>query len=91
MLLPVRYTLERVKPFEIRDRSPQWVTQIKSLNQMKLDPNTLIFNTDHPIETMFYTGFTAYEHIPDENTVAYLLEKGYEIYVWNGTALEPKR
>lgn len=89
LLLPIRYTLERVKPFEIRGRSPQWVKQIKSLKKMNLSPNTVIFNMDHPIETMFYTDFTAYENIPDEHTIKYLLDKGYEIYIWDDSNLPP--
>ncbi len=78
--LPIRYTIERTKAFQKRDRYPQWVANLKKLNNDKIN-NGILFNYDKPIEAMFYTDLTAYRHIPDNNTIAALTEKGYTIII----------
>ena len=79
--LPIRYSIERIKPFESRDRNPQWVQDLKHLNKIYNGKKNIIFNVDYPIETMFYTDFIAYETIPNKNTIEELKLKGYNIYI----------
>lgn len=80
--LPVRYSIERIKPFAIRERNPQWTKELRELNeQLGDDKEILVFNSEHPIETMFYTDYVAYSTIPDSSTLSYLDKKGYEIYI----------
>jgi len=78
--LPVRYTIERTKPFEKSERNPQWVADLKKLNGRKIDKGVL-FNYDNPIEAMFYTNLTVYPFIPDTKTIADLQRKGYSIII----------
>jgi 4-amino-4-deoxy-L-arabinose transferase-like glycosyltransferase len=78
--LPIRYTIERVKPFEKSDRLPQWVTDLKNLNNKKFEKGVL-FNYDKPIEAMFYTNLTVYPYIPDEKVINNLIEKGYIVII----------
>src|SRR5690606_36307380 len=52
LALPVRYSLERIKPFEKSEREPQWAQELKALN---IDnPKVVLFNVEHAIEAMFY-------------------------------------
>ncbi len=84
LLLPIRYSIERTKVFSNGETSPIWATALKELaNRKDLDPGkTLIFNDQHYIEAMFYTGCTAYSWIPIEK-VRELKAAGWQI-------LEPK-
>lgn len=86
--LPIRYTIERVKPFEKRDRKPQWITDLKKLNDRKIQKG-LLFNFQHPIEAMFYTNLTVYPDIPDKNVINGFIEKGYTVLFNNNTSNVP--
>jgi len=83
ILLPVRYTIEKAKINRIRDRNPGWVTQIKALKPLgkELDGKLVIFNTEWPIETMFYVDCSAYPCIPDQMVISELQEKGYTVLI----------
>lgn len=78
--LPVRYSIERIKPFTLRDRSPAWVLGLKELKKKNIERGVL-FNYDRPVEAMFYTGLTVYREIPDTATISELAGKGYDILV----------
>jgi len=80
--LPVRYTIERTKAFQKRDRHPQWVVSLKELNNENIN-NGILFNYDKPIEAMFYTNLTVYRNIPDNNAIKELEGKGYTIIINN--------
>jgi len=80
--LPVRYCLERVKPFEKRDMNPQWAIDLRNLkNKIPQSDKTVVFNLDHPVEAMFYNNFTAYSHIPDKPVIDNLIRKQYIVYI----------
>ena len=80
--LPVRYSIERIKPFMIRERNPQWARELRTLNAA-LDPEQkiVIFNAELPIETMFYVSCTAYSKIPDSLALKSIETKGYTILI----------
>jgi urease gamma subunit len=80
--LPVRYTIERIKPFEKTDRNPQWVAELKKLNQMNIS-NGILLNYKRPIEAMFYTNLTVYSYLPDNKTINDLISEGYTVIVNN--------
>lgn len=82
--LPIRYTFERLKPFDTIDRNPTWIVEMNKLDLGK-DDKVVIFNTDHPIEMMFYTDYTAYTAIPSKAVLDSLSEIGYEIYFDTGS------
>jgi 4-amino-4-deoxy-L-arabinose transferase len=79
--LPVRYSIERAKPFDKRDKNPEWVKELRALNLTATDPKTILFNYHRPVEAMFYTGFTVYQGIPDLAIILDLQAKGYRIMI----------
>src|SRR5690606_8410199 len=57
IILPFRYTIERVKPFAHIDRNPKWASELKNLGKVQYTDGVL-FNYSKPIEAMFYTHLT---------------------------------
>ncbi|NPD44299.1 MULTISPECIES: glycosyltransferase family 39 protein [unclassified Lentimicrobium] len=86
ILIPIRYSLERIKPFENRDRNPQWVLDLKSLNEKNISDGVL-FNYNKPIEAMFYTDLIVYPHIPNQETIEGLTKQGFRILINNNGAI----
>jgi 4-amino-4-deoxy-L-arabinose transferase-like glycosyltransferase len=84
--LPVRYMIERVKPFQQNNRNPDWAIELRKLNDKDIDKG-ILFNYDKPIEAMFYTNLIAYPHIPDSNTIIGLIAEGYTIIMNDNGAL----
>lgn len=78
--LPLRYTIERSKPFAQSDRHLQWITELKKLNGKKIK-NGVLLNYNRPVEAMFYTNLTAYPNIPDKKVIADLVTKGYTVII----------
>jgi 4-amino-4-deoxy-L-arabinose transferase len=82
ILLPVRYSIERIKPFTVVDDDPQWMKRIDDIRNSELnDPKTIIFNFDHPVEMMFYTDCICYEVTPDEAMVEKIDLNKYKILI----------
>lgn len=71
-----------MKPFEKIDRSPQWVVDLKNLNETKYLKGVL-FNYPKPIEAMFYTNLIVYPNLPDNALVDKLQKEGYYIMINN--------
>lgn len=89
IVLPLRYSFERIKPLlRYNTRNPQWTEDIKQLNKIDNSTKKIIFNTESPIEIMFYTDFIAYKNIPDSETLNDLLLKGYKIYICDNKNLK---
>lgn len=81
VLLPLRYAFERIKPFDHRERKQEWAMYLRTLDNQIPTENAILFNTDRPIETMFYTKLVAaYPGIPDEATIERLKREGYDLY-----------
>lgn len=78
--LPVRYCIERVKPFDMTNRNPDWAQDLKSFKNNK-SPQGVLFNYPRPIEAMFYTQLTVYPDLPDHHTLKQLTERGYTIFI----------
>ena len=87
--LPIRYSIERIKPFDKTDRNPQWVKDLKTLNESKFKKG-ILFNYSNPIEAMFYTDITVYQNIPENNILKDLQQKGYTILI-NDNGNVPER
>ncbi len=80
--LPVRYSIERLKPFERYFELPDWQNEIYSFSHKIGDrEDVVIFNTDHPIEYMFHTEATAYIGIPSAHVMDSLESVGYQVYI----------
>ena len=80
IILPVRYGVERLTVFELKDRNPQWVKDLKNLKKENPE-NGVLFNYNRPIEAMFYTDLTVYPSIPGADTISTLQEQGYTIII----------
>ena len=80
VLLPIRYSIERLTIFELKDRNPKWVMDLRDLKKENIE-NGILFNYDHPIEAMFYTDLTVYPNIPKKKTITKLSHQGYKIIV----------
>ncbi len=79
--LPARYSIERTKAFIKRERNPQWTKELRALNLIETDPNTILFNYPRPVEAMFYTQLIVYQEIPDIETIRELQGKGFKIII----------
>jgi 4-amino-4-deoxy-L-arabinose transferase-like glycosyltransferase len=87
LLLPVRYSIERIKPFHTADRNPPWARQLRELNSLPHGSNAVVFNVDHNIEAMFYADVTAYPFIPSREQIRQAVRQGYAAYILDGPAL----
>lgn len=80
IVLPIRYTIERIKPFDKRERSPRWVAQLKALNKIPMK-NAVLLNYPAYIEAMFYTNMTAYNYLPTKEAINEIQLKEYDIWI----------
>ena len=83
LIYPVYYSVNRINPFRIIDRSPSWVSDLKKLNERIPEKNTVIFNVEHNIEGMFYTDFIMYKQLPSLQDIKDIRGKGYNIYLYD--------
>jgi len=91
LLLPVRYSIERIKPFTKIDREPQWTKEIKEMKSLHGESKgrLAIFNSAYPVETMFYLDCTAYPNIPDKAKISELKDLGYKIIILPAQEFRP--
>jgi len=88
--LPVRYAIERIKPFAPQDESLKWSAELTALeNAMAGKENCVVFQSEDPIESMFYTNCTAYSTIPSTSFLDSLASVGYHVLVREKTKTEP--
>jgi hypothetical protein len=85
--LPVRYSIERMKPFQQLERHPEWVRKLKA-EENRGNKRLILFNYSRPIEAMFYTDWIVYDFIPDINTITELQKRGYTVVVNNSSNLK---
>ena len=78
--LPIRYGIERMKPFKKYERNPKWVSELKDLNQRNIK-NGILFNYESPIEAMFYTDLVVYSAVPSRKKIKELIDDGYEVLI----------
>lgn len=80
VLLPVRYMIERIKPFEKKNRQPIWTKELRKLNNRNISKGVL-FNYNKPIEAMFYTNLVVYSRIPEKEKINDLVYRGYTVII----------
>jgi hypothetical protein len=81
-LVPALFqSFKAIKPFKKKDRNPSWAVELRNLDKNIQEKKTVIFNSDRPIETMFYSSFTAYHSLPTTEQVTDLTQRGYKIYI----------
>ncbi|MFZ1705383.1 MAG: glycosyltransferase family 39 protein [Saprospiraceae bacterium] len=83
ILLPIRYSYERIKPFSNVVRTHEWIKKIQHIEIENNERKMVIFNFKHAIEAMFYTDMIVYEKIPDKTTLIEIINKGYKVYIDN--------
>jgi hypothetical protein len=89
LLLPVRYSFERIKFFESRPVDQAWRTDLATINALNYDRRTtVIFNVERAVEAMFYTGFTIYRNMPAPEVAAELDNRGYTVLYYNAGSAE---
>jgi 4-amino-4-deoxy-L-arabinose transferase len=82
-LLPVRYSIERIKPFSNIPRYHAWISKMKNLEKENEGKKVVVVNFKYAIEAMFYTNMVVYEKLPNTNEIEKLLSSGYKVYVDN--------
>ena len=87
IVLPVRYCLERAKPFSRLDRNPRWAQELRALPEKLRPGKAAVFNVRHEIEAMFYAPVTAYSFIPTQTQVDEARRQGFSVYVYDGPAV----
>ena len=80
IILPIRYGIERLTVFEVKERNPQWVRDLRELRNENFDDGVM-FNYNRPIEAMFYTDLTVYPTIPNLDTISALQQQGYTVII----------
>lgn len=78
LALPLRTGLERMKLLKGYERNPVWAQQLRDLRPRLEGHRYVLFGVKHPIEAMFYTGATAYSHVPSEEEIRLVRERGWE-------------
>jgi uncharacterized membrane protein len=88
-LLPLRYTVERMKIRPGYDRNPPWVRALRALPAQLGPGPVVLFHLDRPLEAMFYTPYIAYEGVPTPAQARHLLAAGYRVVVLDAAAAPP--
>jgi len=88
-LLPLRYTVERLKIRPSYDRNPPWVRALRALPAQLGPGPVVLFHLDRPLEAMFYTPYIAYEGVPTPAQARRLLAAGYRVVVLDAAAAPP--
>ncbi len=83
IVLAIRYSYERIKPFDPKLEETQTATIVKNWKtQLPTDGKAVIFNTPFYIEAMFYNNITAaYPYLPTSGQINDLIGKGYKIVI----------
>jgi 4-amino-4-deoxy-L-arabinose transferase-like glycosyltransferase len=89
LVLPLRYTVERLKVRPNYDRDPAWAAALRAL-PARLGPGpAVLFHLNRPIEAMFYTPYIAYAGIPTPAMATALRTAGYRVVVFDAQGLAP--
>jgi hypothetical protein len=80
--LPIRYTIDRITPFESLDRTPKWSPEVKSIkDKLRGRDDVVVFNVAHNVEAMFYSDLTIYAFVPDQATIDRVTRDGYHVVI----------
>lgn len=87
ILLPIRYTIERVKFFDLPTTSTTFYAKPASYYE-ELDQSSIVFGTPDYVEMMFHTNvYAAYRRIPEQKLIDSLMQQDFKIYFWENDAL----
>ena len=90
--LPIRYAVERIKPFRPRFVLPPWRTEMATfVAGLKIPPDQiLLYDEPRAFDALFFYGITAYPYTPDTAALNAAQRRGYHIYRNNGGHYEPR-
>ncbi|MEO6168001.1 MAG: glycosyltransferase family 39 protein [Chitinophagales bacterium] len=80
-IIPLRYCIERIKPFTILERNPEWAKELRNMELITGEQMGVVFNAPRPVELMFYSDFTGYSELPDVKTIEDLIRKGNHVFI----------
>ncbi len=84
ILLPIRYSIERVKPFKERMKHPEWRVRLSELDkQIPNTKNVILSGESHYLNAMFYHDFVAYERRLSEQEIEMVKGKGYRVFEYD--------
>lgn len=89
VVLPLRYTLERLKLSPAYDRNPPWVQAMRQLPARIGPGKVVLLNVDRPIEAMFYTPYIAYAKMATPQQIARLRREGFRVIAFDNGSLPP--
>ncbi len=81
MVLPVLQVLPYVDPWRAAARTPAWADRVRGYAGPIGAGPAVLFNTDRPIEAMFYTDAVAYPHVPRPEVLEDLVRRGYTVFI----------
>jgi len=90
VVLPIRYSIERVKPFEQKDRNPGWTKELRMLENKIGGSKAAVFNVEHYIEAMFYAKVSAYPFIPDQRQIDQAVGRGFKVFIYDDSRIPPE-
>ena len=83
LLLPIRYTIERIKPLSGFYIEEAWDVGVSDLARSQRNADrTIVFNCPHAIEAMFATDHICYEQTPSSYVIKQLQNSGYTILIY---------
>lgn len=90
LVLPIRYSIERVKPFESKERHPAWTKELQKLENKVGASKAAVFNIEHYIEAMFYAKVSAYPFIPDQKQIDKAVGRGFKVFIYDDSRIPPE-
>lgn len=78
--LPIRYSIERIKPFQKRLYSNNWKVEIEEIIINNKKQNIILHNEPKYIEAMFYFDLNAYQEKLNHNQIKFAKQKGFIIF-----------
>jgi hypothetical protein len=84
ILLPLRYTGERLVVAPPAERNPAWARRLRALDACVGQEEAVLFNCPRPIEAMFYGSHPAYAAMPDAATIGRLADRGVRVVILGG-------
>lgn len=87
LVVPITDAATFVNPLRVHARRAAWAEELRVQLAQVEGSRAVLFNTQRPIEAMFYGDVTAYAALPEPSIVATLVEQGYRVHVIDGPDL----
>ena len=90
VILPIRYSIERIKPFKSFEKEKSMTNDLKSLDvKFRQDSKVAVFDEPNYIRLMFYhDNVVAYPWVTSQENLRRIKKEGYIIYIREKSNLE---